>query len=55
MGVVVAPLEPSIRGVAVLADPTPFLVCAAALTLVALLRRRWLMPPSRPPSSSRRT
>ena len=42
-GVAVAPLEPSIRGVAVLADPTPFLVCAAALTLVALLRRRWLM------------
>lgn len=42
-GVAVAPLEPSIRGIAVLADLTPFLVGAVALTLVALLRRRWLM------------
>lgn len=42
-GVARAPLEPSIRGVAVLADPMPFLIGAAALSLVALLRRRWLM------------
>ncbi|HEV2786090.1 MAG TPA: phosphatase PAP2 family protein [Solirubrobacteraceae bacterium] len=42
-GVARPPLEPSIRGVAVLADPAPFLVCAAAVILVALLRRRWLM------------
>lgn len=42
-GVARAPLEPSIRGVAVLADPMPFLIGTAALILVALLRRRWLM------------
>lgn len=42
-GVAVAPLEPSIRGVAVLADPAPFVVGAALLVVLALLRRRWLM------------
>ena len=42
-GVAVAPLEPSIRGVAVLADPAPFLAGAALLVVLALLRRRWLM------------
>lgn len=42
-GVARPPLEPSIRGVAVLADPTPFLVGVAGLTVLALLRRRWLM------------
>lgn len=42
-GVAVAPLEPSIRGVARFADPTWFLTGCALLTAVALLRRRWLM------------
>lgn len=42
-GVARPPLEPSIHGVAVLADPLPFLAGVAALTAVALLRRRWLM------------
>ena len=42
-GVAQPPLEPSIRGVAVLADPIWFLAGAATLTLVALVRRRWLM------------
>lgn len=42
-GVAVAPLEPSIRGVAVLADHTPFVAGAGLLTVLALLRRRWLM------------
>lgn len=42
-GVARAPLEPSIRGVAVLADPIWFLAGCALLTAVALLRRRWLM------------
>lgn len=37
------PLTPSIEGIAVLADPWPFATLAAALTCVALLRRRWLM------------
>jgi membrane-associated phospholipid phosphatase len=35
--------EPSIRGVAVLADPSWFLIGGALLTGLALLRRRWLM------------
>lgn len=42
-GVARVPLEPSIRGVARLADPTWFLTGGALLTAVALLRRRWLM------------
>ena len=42
-GVARPPLAPSIHGVAVLADPLPFLAGGAALTLIALLRRRWLM------------
>jgi membrane-associated phospholipid phosphatase len=42
-GVARPPLEPSIAGVAVLADPTWFLAGCGALTLLALLRRRWLM------------
>jgi membrane-associated phospholipid phosphatase len=42
-GVARPPLEPSIRGVARLANPTWFLGFSAALTLVALLRRRWFM------------
>jgi membrane-associated phospholipid phosphatase len=42
-GVARPPLKPSIRGVALLADPGWFLAGAAALTLLALLRRRWLM------------
>jgi membrane-associated phospholipid phosphatase len=37
------PLEPSIAGVAVLADPPWFLAGCAALALLAMLRRRWLM------------
>ncbi|HWI07607.1 MAG TPA: phosphatase PAP2 family protein [Solirubrobacteraceae bacterium] len=42
-GVARPPLQPSIHGVAVLADPAPFLAGVAALTALALLRRRWLM------------
>lgn len=42
-GVARAPLEPSIRGVAMLADPTWFLAGCGLLTAIALLRRRWLM------------
>jgi len=42
-GVAQPPLEPSIRGVAVLANVTPFLIAGAVVTLLALLRRRWLM------------
>jgi membrane-associated phospholipid phosphatase len=42
-GVARAPLEPSIRGVARLADPTWFLCGAGLLALLALARRRWLM------------
>jgi len=42
-GVARPPLEPSIRGVALLANPAWFLGGAAVLTLLALLRRRWLM------------
>ena len=42
-GVARAPLEPSINGVAVLADPLPFMVGGALLVGIALLRRRLLM------------
>jgi membrane-associated phospholipid phosphatase len=42
-GVARAPLKPSIHGVAGLADPLPFVAGGLALTLLALLRRRWLM------------
>lgn len=42
-GVARVPLEPSIRGVARLADPAWFLTGCALLTAIALLRRRWLM------------
>lgn len=42
-GVARAPLEPSIHGVAVLADPLPFMVGGALLVGIALLRRRLLM------------
>jgi membrane-associated phospholipid phosphatase len=42
-GVARVPLEPSIRGVAVLANLTPFIIAGLALTTLALLRRRWLM------------
>jgi membrane-associated phospholipid phosphatase len=38
-----APLAPRVNGVAVLADPAPFLVLGALLTAVALVRRRPLM------------
>jgi membrane-associated phospholipid phosphatase len=37
------PYEPSINGVASLADPLPFAIGAVALVAVALWRRRWLM------------
>jgi len=42
-GVAQPPLTPRIDGVAVLADPGPFLVGTALLVLLALARRRWLM------------
>lgn len=42
-GVAVAPLQPKIIGVAHLADPTPFLIGAALLVALALLRRRLLI------------
>jgi membrane-associated phospholipid phosphatase len=42
-GVARTPLEPSINGVAVLADPLPFVLAGALLVGVALLRRRPLM------------
>ena len=42
-GVGQAPLTPRIHGVALLADPLPFLLGAGALVVLALLRRRWLM------------
>jgi membrane-associated phospholipid phosphatase len=35
--------QPSIHGIAVLADPWPFGVAGAVLVVLALLRRRWLM------------
>jgi membrane-associated phospholipid phosphatase len=42
-GVARAPLQPSIKGVAVLADPLPFVLAGVLLVGVALLRRRLLM------------
>jgi membrane-associated phospholipid phosphatase len=42
-GVARPPLTPRILGIAVLADPWPFAVAATGLTVLALLRRRWLM------------
>jgi membrane-associated phospholipid phosphatase len=42
-GVARTPLQPSIHGVAVLADPLPFVLGGALLVAVALLRRRPLM------------
>jgi membrane-associated phospholipid phosphatase len=42
-GVARPPLEPSIRGVALLANPAWLVGGGAVLTLLALLRRRWLM------------
>jgi membrane-associated phospholipid phosphatase len=42
-GVARPPLTPSIDGVAVLADPWPFVAVGAALVALAVLRRRWLM------------
>ena len=42
-GVARPPLTPSIEGIAVLANPLPFVTIAAAIVCVALLRRRWLM------------
>ena len=42
-GVATAPLEPSIMGVAHLADPAPFVIGGILLATVALLRRRYLM------------
>jgi membrane-associated phospholipid phosphatase len=42
-GVARAPLEPSIHGVAVLADPLPLVLGGALLVGIALLRRRLLM------------
>ncbi|MDP1849128.1 MAG: phosphatase PAP2 family protein [Solirubrobacteraceae bacterium] len=42
-GVAAPPLQPSIMGVAHLADPLPFVIGGIALVVVALLRRRWLM------------
>ncbi|MEA2242857.1 MAG: hypothetical protein QOD24_2413 [Solirubrobacteraceae bacterium] len=42
-GVARTPLQPSIHGVAVLADPLPFVLGGALLVGVALLRRRPLM------------
>jgi len=43
MGAARAPLQPSINGVAHLADPAPLLLGAILLVVVALLRRRPLM------------
>jgi membrane-associated phospholipid phosphatase len=42
-GVARPPLTPSIDGIAVLADPWPFVIGAVALVALAVLRRRWLM------------
>jgi membrane-associated phospholipid phosphatase len=42
-GVARPPLTPSIDGIAVLADPWPFVTGAAVLVAVAVLRERWLM------------
>jgi membrane-associated phospholipid phosphatase len=42
-GVVRPPLSPSTNGIAVLADPLPFVLGALALVAIALWRGRWLM------------
>ena len=42
-GVASPPREPSIHGIALLADPLPFALIAGAAMVIALLRRRWLM------------
>ncbi len=42
-GVARPPLRPRIIGLASLADPWPFVLAAAGLVAIALLRRRWLM------------
>jgi membrane-associated phospholipid phosphatase len=42
-GVVRPPLSPSTNGIAVLADPLPFVIGGLALVAIALWRRRWLM------------
>ncbi|HEV7807344.1 MAG TPA: phosphatase PAP2 family protein [Solirubrobacteraceae bacterium] len=42
-GVARPPLTPSIRGVALLADPWPFALTSLAIVALALARRRWLM------------
>jgi membrane-associated phospholipid phosphatase len=42
-GVARPPLRPSIKGIALLADPWPFGIVGLALVCVALVRRRWLM------------
>ncbi|MEY2517276.1 MAG: hypothetical protein QOJ89_4634 [bacterium] len=42
-GVAVTPMQPSIHGIALLAEPLPFAIIAGAAIACALLRRRWLM------------
>ncbi len=42
-GVVRTPLAPSTNGIAVLADPLPFMLGGLLLVAIALRRRRWLM------------
>ena len=42
-GIASPPREPSIHGIALLADPLPFTLAAAAIIALALWRRRWLM------------
>ncbi len=42
-GVTTTRLTPSTNGMAVLADPLPFMLGGAALVAIALWRRRWLM------------
>ncbi len=42
-GVLRPPLTPTTAGIAVLADPLPFVLGGLALVALALLRRRWLM------------
>jgi membrane-associated phospholipid phosphatase len=42
-GVASPPRQPSIHGIALLADPLPIMLVAGTAIAVALLRRRWLM------------
>jgi membrane-associated phospholipid phosphatase len=42
-GVLRPPLSPSTNGIAVLANPVPFVIGGLALVAIALRRRRWLM------------